>query len=510
MRLTRRAALRALGSALIAGPFATRSWTSAASIRTRQASSDVLRAALQPIQQTDPAFMSADSEIAFANAVYDYLVDVDADNRIQPRLAQDWMSSDDGRTWRFLLAEGVRFHDGTPLTPSDVVWTFNRLRDPEVGGATTDLYSNIEAVEATGEREVTFQLAERNPFFLFDLTDNHAVVVPEGVTDLTAFNGTGPFRVEGQSITDGVSLVANDGYALDPQPQLDGLEFQFFDDQAAAIAALRGGQTDLVWRVSNAQLESLQGRSGLNAMAIPTNGFDLVRLRADREPGNSPKVVEAMKRATDRQEIFDFVQLGFGAIGRDSPIGPLFTDYYTEETPIPARDPQRARQLLREAGYPNGLSLELHVPNTGGRPDFAQVLQQQWAEAGIDVEIRLEPESVYYGEGNWLEVDLGITGWGSRPTPQFYVDVMLTCGAKWNEAKFCSEELDRAAEVAGTTLDDAERAEAYATIQRICIQEIPMAIPYFFAMTAAIDEGFENFRLKAFAGRTDFRKVTTA
>lgn len=181
MRLTRRAALRALGSTLIVGPFATRSLTGAASIRTRQASSNVLRAALQPIQQTDPAFMSADSEIAFANAVYDYLVDVDADNRIQPRLAQDWIASDDGRTWRFLLAEGVTFHDGSPLTPSDVVWTFNRLRDPDVGGATTDLYSNIDAVEATGEREVTFQLAERNPFFLFDLTDNHAVIVPMSI-----------------------------------------------------------------------------------------------------------------------------------------------------------------------------------------------------------------------------------------------------------------------------------------------------------------------------------------
>lgn len=509
MRLTRRAALRALGSALIMGPFAARSLTAEASIRTRQASSNVLRAALQPIQQTDPAFMSADSEIAFANAVYDYLVDVDADNRVQPRLAQDWIASDDGRTWRFLLAEGVTFHDGSPLTPSDVVWTFNRLRDPDVGGATTDLYSNVDAVEVTGEREVTFQLTERNPFFLFDLSDNHAVVVPEGVTDLAEFNGTGPFRVDDQSITDGVTLAANDDYALDPNPQLDGLEFQFFDDQAAAIAALRGGQTDLVWRVSNAQLESLQGRSGLNAIAIPTNGFDLVRLRADREPGNNPQVVEAMKLATDRQSIFDFVQLGFGAIGRDSPIGPLFTDYHTEETPIPARDPQRARQLLNEAGYPNGLNLDLHVPNTGGRPDFAQVLQQQWAEAGIDVNIQLEPESIYYGEGNWLEVDLGITGWGSRPTPQFYVDVMLKCGAKWNEAKFCHEELDQAAEIAGTTLDDAERAEAYATIQRICIQEVPMVIPYFFASTAAIDDGFADFRLKAFPGRTDFRPVRT-
>lgn len=510
MRLTRRAALRALGSALVVGPFAARFGAAGAAVQTHQASSGVLRAALQPIQQTDPAFISAESEITFANNVYDYLVDVDADNRVQPRLAQDWMTGEDGRTWRFLLAEDVRFHDGSPLTPSDVVWTFDRLRDPDVGGATADLYSGIDAVEATGEREVTFQLAERDPFFLFNLSDNHAVIVPEGVTDLTEFNGTGPFRVDSPSISDGVSLVANEDYFLDGQPRLDGMELQFFDDQAAAIAAVRGDQSDLVWRISNAQLQSLEGRSSLQAINVPTNQFDLVRLRADREPGNVPEVVEAMKLATDRQAIFEFVLLGFGGEGRDSPIGPTYGDYFTTETPLPERDPERARELLRQAGFPNGLDLTLHVPNSGNRPDFAQVLQQQWAEAGIEFEIQLEPESVYYGEGNWLEVDFGITGWGHRPIPQFYVDVMLECGARWNEAKFCSDALDQAAAIAGTTLDDGERAEAYATIQRICIQEVPMVIPYFFPATAVLREGFAGFELKPFPGRTDFRTVQTA
>ena len=510
MRLTRRAALRALGSALIVGPFAARGQTTAAPLRTDQAASNVLRAAVQPLQQTDPAFISAETEIMFANNVYDYLVDVDANNRIQPRLAQDWMASDDGRTWRFLLAEDVRFHDGSPLTPRDVVWSFERLRDPDVGGSTADLYRPIEAIEVTGEREVTFQLSERNPFFLFDLTDNHAVIVPEGVTDLTEFNGTGPFRVESPSIGDSVSLVANEDYFLDGQPRLNGLEMQFFDDQTAQIAAVRSGQSDLVWRISNAQLESLQGREGLQAITIPTNQFDLVRLRNDREPGSIPEVVQAMKLATDRQSIFEFALLGIGNEGRDSPIGPTYSDYFTTETPLPEHDPGRARELLREAGFPNGLDMTLHLPNSGNRPDFAQVLQQQWAEAGIEVELQLEQESVYYGENNWLEVDLGITGWGHRPVPQFYVDVMLVCDAKWNEAKFCSDELDQAAEIAGTTLDEAERAQAYATIQRICIEEIPMVIPYFFPATAVLDEGFTGLTLKPFPGRTDFRTVQTA
>jgi peptide/nickel transport system substrate-binding protein len=217
-----------------------------------------------------------------------------------------------------------------------------------------------------------------------------------------------------------------------------------------------------------------------------------------------------MKLATDREAIFQAVSLGLGAVGRDSPIGPLFQAYYSEETPIPPRDPEAARALLTEAGYPDGLELDLHVPDTGDRPDLAVILKEQWAEAGIIVNVIVEPESVYYGENGWLEVDLGITGWGSRPVPQFYLDVMLVTGAQWNEAHFSDPELDELAALAGTTLNEEERIEAYKEIQRILIERGPIIIPYFFAQLGAIRNTFTNFELKAFAGRTDLAAVQPA
>ena len=466
-----------------------------------------LRIAAQPAVQTDPAFISSDTEVAIANSVYDYLVDVGADNNIKPRLATAWDVSGDRLTYTFTLAKGVTFHDGSPLIAEDVVWTFNRLRDPDLGSPTVNLYSNIESIRANGNLKVIFNLKESNPFFLFDLSDNHALVIKNGTTKATDFNGSGPFKVTNYSAEDRIEMVANPNYFIEDMPRLEELEFIFFNDQAAAIDALRSGQVDLAWRMSNALFLSLQGERGLNSITVPTNGFDLVRLRSDQPPGNNPLVVKALKLATDRKAIFEATQLGFGAIGRDSPIGPLYTSYYSERAPLPARDVRAAKALLAEAGYANGLRLELHTPDSGGRPDVAVILKEQWAEVGVEVAVIVEPESVYYGENKWLEATLGITGWGSRPIPQFYLDVMLVCGAKWNESKFCDSEFDDLARIAGSTLNEAVRKTAYEEIQRILIDRGPVIIPYFFATVAVISDRFEGLTLKAFPGRTDLRTV---
>lgn len=468
----------------------------------------VLRVAMQPMVQTDPAFISSDSEILFANHVYDYLVDIDPQNNVQPRLATSWSVGDDGRSYVFTLAEGVTFHDGSALTAEDVVWTFNRLRDPELGIPTADLYENVLNLEATGDLEVTFELDQSNPFFLYDLSDNHALVLKAGTDDAaTNFNGTGPFKVVNYSPEDRVVLEANEQYFIQGQPKLAGLEIIFFSDESASVDALRTGQVDLVMRMSTSLFVSLEDEPGILTSDIATNGFDLVRLRSDRPPGDDQRVIQAMKLATDREEILELVQQGFGAVGRDNPIGPLYEAYYDNSVVIPQRDVDAARALLADAGYGEGLNLELHTPDTGGRPDLAVVLKSQWEQAGISVEILVEPESVYYGEDGWLEVDLGITGWGSRPIPQFYLDVMLECDAVWNESHFCDEEFDELSQIAGSTLDEAERVAAYREIQRILIERGPVIIPYYFAQFAAISDQFEGFELKAFAGRTDFRNV---
>ncbi len=467
-----------------------------------------LRIGYDRIEQTDPALISSDAEVSVANAVYDYLVDVDADNRIQPRLATEWDISDDGLTYTFQLVENASFHDGTPLTASDVVYTFDRLRDPDSGYPTVDLYSNIVGIEATDEFEVTFTLAETNPFFLFDLSDNHALIVKDGTEEATEFNGTGPFEVVDYQVEDRIVLQANDDYFIEGQPVVDNLEYIFFADRAAAVDALRSAQVDIVMQLPTPIYQGLEGEEGIERYQVATNAFPVIRLRADEPPGDDPRVMQAMRMAIDREAIFELVQQGMGAVGRDTPIGPLYSEFYAEDIPLPEQDVEAARDLLAEAGYPEGLDLTLRLPEAQNFPDLAVVLKEQLEEAGFNIEVSVEPEGVYYGENGWLEATFGITGWGSRPYPQFYLDVMLVCGARWNESHYCNEGFDALARTAGTTTDKEVQVEAYHEIQRILIEEGPIIVPFFFPQLGAQRAEVEGFQMKAFPGRSDFRTVS--
>lgn len=453
----------------------------------------------------DPLNASADVEIAFLNAVYDYLIDTDAQSNLVPRLATSWSVSDDGLTYTLQIAEGVTFHDGSALTLDDIIWTFDRLKS---GGPTADLFANVASVAAGEGNSIVFTLGQTNPDFLYTLTDNHAVILQANAENIgTEFNGTGPFRLT-EYVIERATFAANAAYWAGA-PGLETLEFIYFDSVEGAINALRAGaDVDMVLRMDNATFLSLSEEGGFSAVNVPTAGHEVVRLRADRAPGNDERVRQAFRLATDRDSIFSRIQFGFGAVGRDSPIGPIFGKYYSEDTPMPARDPQAARDLLTAAGYEDGLEMTMYVPALADRVALAQVLAAQWEEAGIKITIEPQEEAVYYADNGWLEVDLGITPWGSRPVPQVYCDLYLKSDAIWNEAHWSDEELDQNIAIAGTSLNEDERVQAYHEIQRIMIERGPIIIPYFFAQFGVMRDNVSGVDVHPFAGRTNFVAAT--
>lgn len=447
----------------------------------------------------DPLSASADVEIAFLAAVYDYLVDTTENNEVLPRLATSWEVSNDGLMYTFTLAEAA-FHSGDMLRAQDVIWSFDRLRDLDT--ASGNLLANVEGISAPNEQTVRFTLNRPDPDFLFTIADNRAIILQQGAEDIgTVFNGTGPFKVQAYVPNDRASFEHNSEYFAGT-PAVD-LEFVYFNDNVTAANALRSGSVHGVVRLDNATFLSLPNQE-YQKIEVKSSGHDLIRLRQDRGPGSDSNVVLAFKHATNREAIFDRVQLGFGDIGNDTPIGPVYEDIYAQDIQPPAYNPQRARELLAEAGYQDGLELTLHVPDSGDRVALAETLAAQWEEAGILVELNIQDESRYYADNVWLEVDLGITPWGARPTPQFYLTQAYQTDAIWNETKISDARLDELIKAASSTFDEQERIAAYQEIQEIINEKGSVIIPYFFATLGVFARNVSGVSLHSFSGRTNF------
>ena len=260
---------------------------------------------------------------------------------------------------------------------------------------------------------------------------------------------------------------------------------------------------DGILRLDNFSFLNFTGDFRFNTIDIPTNAHQMTRIRADRPPGDDIRVRKAFKLATDRRAVWERVQLGFGAVGKDSPIGPSFVGYFLDDVEPPPRDPAAAAMLLAEAGYPDGLDMILHVPNSGAMPDLAQAMAAQWEEAGIRVEIQLEEENNYWVQ-KWLDVDLGVTWWADRVVPQIYLDLAYRSGATWNESHWQDKRLDELIDFTRSALDEEAGTAAYKEIQRLFLDEGPIIVPYFYASFMVMASHVSGVVLHPFSGRTHF------
>ncbi|RMF78615.1 MAG: ABC transporter substrate-binding protein [Chloroflexi bacterium] len=473
----------------------------------------VLRLAINPIEGTlDPAFSSNNPDATLSHSVYDFLIEPLPDGSIAPNLATDWTVSDDGLTYTFNLRQGVTFHDGTPFTSADVAFTFNRLLDEELGSPALDLLSSIESIETPDDFTVVMNLSAPNPDFLSAGVGSRFTLIlkngTEDPNDPAQIIGTGPFVLTSYSQGDRAILTRNENYWIEDQPYLDGMEHIYVPDTAAQAEILRSGEADLIYSVPLELAESLAGEEDVEVVTAVGSQHTVVRIHADEGPGADPRVREAFKFATNREELNELVLFGRGTVANNDPIAPSFPDFYPGDVTTQEHDPERACELLAEAGFPDGLSgMTLEAPDSLEIPTLATLLQQQWAEGCINVDINIVPVSNYYGSDQWLDTPLGITGWGSRPSPQVFLDTSYASDGIWNESRWSDEELDALIEQARTTVDVDERAAIFARIAEIFNERGPVIIPYFQPGVGAHRSNVHGVNLHPFVGLTDFRTV---
>lgn len=469
----------------------------------------------------DPALGSNDSEILFNNQIYDYLVDILPDGNLAPSLATAWDISDDGLTYTFTLAEGVTFHDGSPFSAADVVFTFTRLQ--EVESSALGLLGDF-TVTADGDNSVVFTLTAPNADFMFGVASRFAFILKDGTTTpnilgedggLGNFNGTGPFVLTAYNAGENAAFMRNDAYWVEGQPVLDSLELIFIEESSAQIDALRSGTVDFIFKLPDEQVTLLEADETLNVLVQSTNTHPVIRLRSDAGYlGEDVRIRQAFKYATDRELLNLDVMDGMGIVGNNDPIGPVYGQFYTPQDVQPY-DPAMACQLIADAGYTDGagnahLEVEFYVAEAFNYPTLAQFMQQQWEEGCIYAELLIRPENIYYGDNEWMEVDLSLTGWGTRPVPQEYLNVAYVSDGIYNESHWSDAELDALAAEASITADPAARAELYAEISAIFNERGPILIPFFRPIYGAAAVSVENLDMHSFPGRTDFRSVSVS
>jgi peptide/nickel transport system substrate-binding protein len=470
-----------------------------------------VRIGSQAISNLDPHFATSIADITLLEQVYQHLTYIDPSNRVVPDLATKWQSAD-GKVWIFTIRTGVKFNNGTPLTVQDVVYSFNRLRDTKVGSPAASLYKGIQGVKALDATRVQFTLSDTNPEFASDVGDYHACIIPAtSKNPATERVGSGPFMIASYSPEDRLVLKKNpyfaqkdaNGIAL---PYLNEIDIIFSPDLGGQVEALRGGQLDYVPGLSTQFADAVKADSHTKVITNTSNMHWVLHMRSDAgHPAADNRVRQALKLATDHQALINAVRPGLASVGNGfTPVGPAFADYYLNQPP--KMDLAKAKQLLADAGYADGLKITLAAQNSLDVIPIATVWKEQMAKIGVQVDIQIVPSDVYYGEGDqsWLVADFGITDWGSRATPVTYFKLAYMSDSQWNESHWSDAAFDDVARKVDREMNAVKRAALYKQAQQILIDRGPAIVTYFEKAVAGLTLNLEGVVLSSDWARTRF------
>ena len=467
----------------------------------RQASAAIKRGGTlrvaSPIQKvTHPAQFSWIAPSQQLRQVAEYLTLTDENNITHPLLLQNWQASDDLKTWTLNLRKGVTFNNGDPFTSDDVIFTFNQWLDKDVGSSLLGMigsYLDPTGIEKVNAHQVKLHLKRPEiavPEHLFHypaLVLNHRTFEGDFIKRP---HGTGPYTLEvyreGERCVlkkrEGYWRKGNDGKAL---PYMDTVEFSDMGtEMAPQIAAIQSGEIDMI-DLSDAAgtdvYQALKDDPGVNVLPVTTCTTRVLRMRVDLKPWDDNRVRTALKLCQHREKILALAYFGQGLQGQDTHVYQKHPEYCEKTTP--AYDPERAKQLLKEAGYAQGLEVNLSVGSDWTDVvRFAEVLKQDAAPAGFRINIQTMPTSQYWEK--WTEVDLGITPWTHRPLGTMILNLAYTADedgnpVAWNETKWVDKEFSKLLEEANGTLDVEERRKIFCKLQQIQIDRGSVGISYW-------------------------------
>ncbi|MEO3761429.1 ABC transporter substrate-binding protein [Mycobacterium sp. B14F4] len=436
------------------------------------ASSDNLIAAIagEP-DQLDPHKTSAYFSFEVLENVFDTLVEPDANLEMRPALAQSWSVTPDQLAWTFRLRPGVTFHDGSPLTADDVVFSYRRIIDEQL--ANVDKFSAVTDVRATDPLTVVIRVKQPTPNLLTNLGGfkGMAIVQRRNVeTGRIATNpvGTGPFAFASQKSGDSITLRANPSY-WNGAPEVAGVMFRFISEPSTALSALQAGEIDWTDSIPTQRVAQLRDDDSLHLAVTASNDYWYLALNEAREPWNDVRVRRAVAYGIDRDAIVTATSYGTAAANQLAiPAGNL---WYTEYRRY-RYDIDTAERLLDEAGI-GDTDMDMLVTNEYPETvTAAQVIADNLAPLGITVNIRTVDFATWLDEQNSGNFDMLMMGWlGNIDPDDFYYAQHHTEGTS-NAQKFSDPEVDRLLDAGRIEIDPQARKQDYDKAATIIADQV--------------------------------------
>lgn len=508
------AALTGCSSGQEASQTANGSAQPAANPQSGKTGGTLVIARLSDANNLDPHFLTQINSAAIIHhKVYEGLVRMDKESKYVPALATEWKQLDDV-TWEFKLRQGVTFHDGAPFNAEAVKRTIARVQDPSVGSNRANLFEAIKEVKAVDDQTVQFILHYPYAPLLSVLAGAEgAILSPKAIDqygkDLSKHpTGTGPYKFESWTPGQEVVLVKNENY-WGGQPKLDKVVFKTVPEDTTRIAMVETGEAQVAEQLPVTEVDRVQNSSSMTLGRFESFSSDHIGINTKKKPFDDVRVRQAIAYAVDKESIIKGVYNDVGTPAHSS-ITPTMVGYSPNVKGLDY-NLEKAKQLLAEAGYANGLKATIYLNDNKARISVAEVLQQQLKQIGIDLQVKVLEFGAYIDAASKGETDLFISGWGNATGDADYNQYNLfhakSQGAPGNHSFYSNPEVDKLIEDGRKEKDPAKRTQIYEQAQQIEMNEAAL-IPYRFSENlAAIEKGVEGVWISP-AGHIEIDEVT--
>ena len=462
------------------------------------------------------------SWIEGANAgrqVLDYLTFTDIDNVTKPNLVEKWQASADLKSWTLSLRKGVKWRKGQDFTADHAVWNLKRLLDAKTGSSTVGLLKGFILTEFETDEIDTKTNAKKKSTRLWDADaiskiDSHTIKitgksaylgVPEALFHYPTMmmdpdengefkvgsNGTGAFEMVELEVGKRAVFVNHKKPHWGGGAKIDRLEIiDLGEDPAAQVAALASRQVDMIYQGAIATLPAVKNLPHVNVNSVDT-GYTAVARVHPIKPFDDKRVRQALRLATDTESVLKSAHAGLGKPGDHHHVAPAHPEY------VPGgvkRDVAKAKALLAEAGYPNGIDTEIAArPAPDWEKLAVEVMVEQWKEAGIRAKINLMPSAQYWNV--WTKVPFGFTTWAHRPLGTMVLALAYRTGAAWNESNWSNKEFDGLITEAEGYLDVAKRKDIISKIAKIMLDDGPVVVPVWRAVFNYTDKKIKGYKI---------------